>query len=116
MIGWDKRYKCYSNGEARLVIGGDNVYFMVSKRIHKPEKYKPREVLAADVNENHIVVGSKSFEVKFETFFRRALHCKFLAKRLRKKYSSPRYNAWRRSDSLRRIKALQAKAKNVVLD
>ena len=74
-------------------------------------------VIAVDVNENHIVVGNKDFEIRFETPVRRTLHRRILAENLQRKYSSPKYNAWkRRSGILERIKAHHAKVKNIVLD
>jgi transposase len=39
----------------------------VSKRVPKPAKYSPRDVLAVDVNERHIVVGNSKTEHRFET-------------------------------------------------
>ncbi len=90
---------------------------MVFKSIPKPAKYQPRGVLAVDVNENHIAVGNNGFGVRLETPARRALHYKILAEKLQKKYSSPRYEAWeRRRGILKRVKAFQAKARNIVLD
>jgi len=117
IIGWDRRYDGYPSGEARLVLRDNKTYLMVTKRVPKPAKYEPRGVIAVDVNENHIVVGNKDFEVRFETPVRRALHRRILAENLQKKYSSPKYNAWkRRSGILERIKAHHAKVKNIVLD
>ena len=95
----------------------NNTYLMVTKHVSRPAKYELRGVIAIDVNENHIVVGNRDFEVRFETPVRRALHHKLLAENLQRKYSSPRYNAWeRRSGILERIKAHHAKVKNIVLD
>jgi len=117
VVGWDRRYDGYPSGEARLVLRDGKTYLMVTKRVPKPAKYEPRGVIAVDVNENHIVVGNKDFEVRFETPVKRALHRRILAENLQRKYSSPRYNAWkRRSGVLERIKAHHAKVKNIVLD
>jgi hypothetical protein len=40
-IGWDRRYDEYENGEARLVYRGGEMVLWISKRIPKPQPYKP---------------------------------------------------------------------------
>ena len=117
IIGWDKRYDYYENGEARLVYRNGGLYLIVSKKVPKPPKYNPRGVLAVDINERHVVVGNSSFERGFETAVERALHYRRLAELLQKKYSSPRYNAWLRRRGVReRIRYFYRKARSVVED
>ena len=117
IIGWDRRYDGYPSGEARLVLRDNKTYLMVTKRVPRPAKYEPKGVLAVDVNENHIVVGNRDSEIRFETPVKRALHRRILAENLQRKYSSPKYNAWkRRSGILERIKAHHVKVRNIVLD
>jgi len=117
VVGWDRRYDGYPSGEARLVLRDGKTYLMVTKRVPRPAKYEPKGVLAVDVNENHIVVGNRDYEIRFETPVRRALHRRILAENLQRKYSSPKYNAWkRRGGVLERIKAHHVKVRNIVLD
>ena len=117
IIGWDKRYDYYENGEVRLVYRNGDLYLMVSKKVPKPPKYNPRRVLAVDINERHVVVGNSSFERGFETAVERALHYRRLAELLQKKYSSPRYNAWLRRRRVRgRIRYFHEKARNIIED
>jgi len=51
IIGWDRRYDGYENGEARLVYRDNKMTLWISKRIPKPKPYQPRDVIAIDVNE-----------------------------------------------------------------
>jgi len=57
IIGWDRRYDQYENGEARLVYRDGKMMLWISKKIPKPEPYQPRDVIAIDVNEKKIVYG-----------------------------------------------------------
>lgn len=67
IVGRDRRYDGYQNGEARLVYRDGKLYLMITKKVPKPPKYDPRGVLAVDINEKHVVVGNKMFEQRFET-------------------------------------------------
>jgi hypothetical protein len=57
IIGWDRRYDQYENGEARLVHREGKMMLWISKKIPRPEPYKPRDVIAVDANERKIVYG-----------------------------------------------------------
>jgi len=117
VIGWDRRYDNFLNGEARLVFRDGEFTLYVSKRVPRPAKYAPKGVLAVDVNEGQIVVGNSHVEARIETPIERALHYRRLAERLEEKYSSTRYNAWlRRSGIRRRVRHLRRKAKNIIED
>jgi len=117
IIGWDRRYDSYPSGEARLVFKEGRFTFYISMHIPRPDKHAPREVLAVDINEKHIVVGNSKFEHRFETAIENALHYKRLAESLQKRYSSPRYMAWLRRRGIReRIRCFHRKAGNVVED
>jgi predicted transposase len=117
IIGWDKRYDAYPNGDAILLFKDGKFILCISKRVPKPVKYIPRGVLAVDINEKQIVVGNSLFELRLGTAVERALHYKRLAEELQKKYSSPRYNAWlRRRGTLNRIRYFHRKARNIVED
>jgi len=117
IIGWDKRYEGYQNGEARLIYRDGELYLTVSKKIPKSPKYTPRGILAVDINEKHVVVGNAMFEKRLETAIERALHYRRLAEQLQKKYSSTRYNAWLRRRGVReRIRYFHRKARNIIGD
>jgi len=117
IIGWDKIYDVYPNGDARLLFKDGKFILGISKRVPKPAKYVARGVLAVDVNEKHIVVGNSQHEHRFETAVERALHYKQLAERLQKKYSFPKYNAWlRRKGIKKRISRFHSKAKRIIED
>jgi putative transposase len=117
IIGWDKRYDAYPNGDAVLLFKDGKFILGISKRVPKPAKYIPRGVLAVDVNEKHIVVGNSRTEHRFETAVEKALHYKHLAEELQKKYSSPKYSAWLRRRGIReRIRYFHRKAGNIVED
>ena len=88
----------------------------MSKRIPKPESYTPRDVIGVDVNEEKVVYGDESINVEKNTGIGRAERFKVLAELLQKKYSSPRYPAWRRRGILNRIRAFHEKAKNMLVD
>jgi hypothetical protein len=51
IIGWDRRYDQYENGEARLVYRGDKMILWISKKIPRPKPYQPRDTIAVDINE-----------------------------------------------------------------
>jgi transposase len=57
IIGWDRRYYQYENREARLVYREERMILRISKRIPRPKQYKPRDVIAIDINERKIVYG-----------------------------------------------------------
>jgi len=57
IIGWDRRYDGYENGEARLVYRGDKMILWISKKAPKPQPYQPRDAIAVDINERKIVYG-----------------------------------------------------------
>jgi len=117
IVGWDKRYDNYPSGDSRLLFKNGKFILEVSKHISKPSKYVPRGVLAADINEKHVVVGNSNFEYRFETAIERALWYRLLAERLQEKYSSTRYSAWLRRRGIReRIKYFHRKARNIVED
>jgi putative transposase len=50
IIGWDRRYDEYENGEARLVYRGDKMMLWISKKIPKPQPHQPRDAIAVDIN------------------------------------------------------------------
>jgi len=117
IIGWDKRYDAYPNGDAVLLFKDGKFILGISKRVPKLAKYVARGVLAVDVNEKHIAVGNSRFEYRFETAVEKALHYKRLAEELQKKYSSPKYSAWlRRRGILNRVRHFHRKARNIVED
>jgi transposase len=96
IIGWDKRYDGYENGEVRLVYRGDKTMLWISKKVSKPQPYKPRDAIAVDINERKIVYGDDKINKEMDTKIDEAHRWKKLAENLQKKYSSPRYPAWRR--------------------
>jgi len=67
IIGWDKRYDAYPNGDAVLLFKDGKFILGISKRVPKPAKYIPRGILAVDINERQIVVGNGKIEYRFET-------------------------------------------------
>jgi putative transposase len=96
IIGWDRRYDQYENGEARLVYRDNKMMLWISKKIPRPEPYQPRDVIAIDINERKIVYGDDKINKEIDTGVDRAHRWKLLAESLQKRYSSPRYPAWRR--------------------
>jgi putative transposase len=117
IIGWDRRYDQYENGEARLVYRGDKMMPWRSKRIPKPEPYKLRDVIAVDINERKIVYGDDEINKERDTEIDEAHRWKKLAEDLQKKYSSARYPAWRRRRGiLNRIRSYHRKARNILED
>jgi putative transposase len=117
IIGWDRRYDQYENREARLVYREGRMILWISKRIPRPKQYKPRDVIAIDINERKIVYGDDEINKDIDTAIDRAYKWKVLAESLQRKYSSPRYPAWRRRRGiLNRIRSYHRKAKNVLED
>jgi putative transposase len=117
IIGWDRRYNGYENGEARLVYRGDRMMLWISKKIPKPQPYQPRDVIAIDVNEKKIVYGDDEINKERDTEIDEAHRWKLLAESLQKRYSSARYPAWRRRKAiLNRIRSYHRKARNILED
>ena len=115
IIGWDRRYDGYENGEARLVYRGDKMILWISKKIPKPEPYQPRDVIAIDVNEKKIVYGDHVINEEKDTKIDTAHRWKKLAEDLQKRYSSTRYPAWRRRRGiLNRIRSYHRKARDIL--
>jgi putative transposase len=96
IIGWDRRYDGYENGEAKLVHRDDKMMHWISKKIPKPQPYQPRDAIAVDINEKKIVYGDDKINKERDTEIDEAHRWKKLAEDLQKKYSSPKYPAWRR--------------------
>ena len=80
----------------------------------RPEPYQPRDVIAANVNERKIVYGDDKINKEIGTKIDRAHRWKKLAENLQKRYSSPRYPAWRRRGILNRIRSYHRKARNIL--
>jgi len=117
IIGWDRRYDGYENGEARLVYRDNKMMLWISKKIPKPQPYQPRDAIAVDVNERKIVYGDDKINKEMDTKIGEAHRWKLIAKNLQKKYSSTRYPAWRRRRGiLRRIRSYHRKARNILED
>jgi len=117
IIGWDRRYDGYENGEARLVYRGDRMMLWISKKIPRPEPCKPRDAIAVDINERKIVYGDDKINKERDTEIDEAHRWKLLAESLQKRYSSPRYPAWRRRKAiLNRIRSYHRKARNILED
>jgi len=117
IIGWDRRYDGYENGEARLVYRDNKMMLWISKKIPKPQPYQPRDAIAVDVNERKIVYGDDKIDKERDTKIGEAHRWKLIAENLQKKYSSTRYPAWRRRRGiLRRIRSYHRKARNILED
>jgi IS605 OrfB family transposase len=117
IIGWDRRYDEYENGEARLVYRDGKMMLWISKKVPKPQPYQPRDVIAIDVNEKKIVYGDRVINEEKDTKIDTAHRWKKLAEDLQKKYSSTRYPAWRRRRGiLNRIRSYHRKARNILED
>jgi putative transposase len=117
IIGWDRRYDQCESKEARLVYRDGEMVLWISKRIPRPKQYKPRDVIAIDINEKKIVYGNGEINRKIGTAINRAYKWRVLAESLQRKYSSPRYPAWRRRKAiLDRIRSYHRKARNVLED
>jgi IS605 OrfB family transposase len=117
IIGLDRGYDQYENGEARLVYRDNKMILWISKRIPKPQPYQPRDIIAIDINERRIVYGDDKINKEIGTGIDRAYRWKLLAESLQKKYSSPRYPAWRRRKGiLNRIRSYHRKSRNILED
>jgi hypothetical protein len=116
IIGWDRRYDQYENREARLVYRDGRMILWISKKMSKLKPYQPRDVIAVDVNERKIVYGDHVINEERDTGVDRAHRWKLPAESLEKKYSSPRYTAWRRRGILNRIRSYHGKARNILED
>jgi len=117
IIGWDRRYDDYENREARLVYKRNKLFLWISKKIPKPKKYTPIDVIGVDINEQKIVYGDEIINIEKDTAINRAYRYIRLAEDLQKKYSSSRYLAWRRRRGiLRRIRSYHKKARNILND
>jgi len=117
IIGWDRRYDGYENGEARLVYRDGKMILWISKKIPKPKPYQPRDVIAIDINERKIVYGDDRINKERDTEIGEAHRWKKLAENLQKRYSSPRYPAWkRRRGILNRIRSYHRKARDILED
>jgi IS605 OrfB family transposase len=117
IIGWDRRYDQYENGEARLGYRGDKMMLWISKKIPRPKPYKPRDAIAVDINERKIVYGDDKINKERDTKIDEAHKWKKLAESLQKKYFSPRYPAWRRRKAiLNRIRSYHRKSRNILED
>jgi IS605 OrfB family transposase len=89
----------------------------ISKRIPKPQPYQPRDVIAVDINERKIVYGDHEINKERDTEIDEAHRWKLLAESLQKRYSSPRYPAWRRRRGiLNRIRSYHRKARDILED
>ncbi|MDT7895078.1 MAG: zinc ribbon domain-containing protein [Desulfurococcales archaeon] len=117
IIGWDGRYDQYENGEARLVYRDGKMMLWISKRIPKPKPYQPRDAIAVDINEKKIVYGDHVINGERDTKIDEAHRWKLIAESLQKKYSSPKYPAWRRRRGiLNRIRSYHRKARDILED
>jgi len=117
IIGWDRRYDQYENGEARLVYRDGKMMLWISKKIPKPQPYQPRDTIAVDINERKIVYGDDKINKERDTEIDEAHRWKKLAEDLQKKYSSTKYLAWRRRRGiLNRIRSYHRKARNILED
>jgi len=84
IIGWDRRYNSYENGEARLVYREGKIMLWISKRVPKLElePYQPRDVIAVDINERKIVYGDHVINGERDTEIDEAHRWKKLAEDL----------------------------------
>jgi putative transposase len=89
----------------------------ISKKIPKPQPYQPRDTIAVDINERKIVYGDDRINKERDTKIGEAHRWKKLAEDLQKRYSSPRYPAWRRRKAiLNRIRSYHRKARDILED
>jgi hypothetical protein len=115
IIGLDGRYDQYENREARLIYREGRMILWIYKRIPRPEKCKPRDAIAIDINERKIVYGDDEINKDIGTAVDRAYKWKILAENLQKKYSFTRYPAWMRRKAIHnRIRSYHRKAGNVL--
>jgi len=117
IIGWDRRYDDYENREARLVYRRDMMILWISKKIPKPKKYVPIDVIGVDINEQKIVYGDEIINIEKDTAIDKAYKYIKLAEDLQRRYSSSRYLVWRRRRGiLNRIRFYHEKARNILND
>jgi len=89
----------------------------ISKRIPKPKKYTPIDVVGVDINEQKIVYGDEIINIEKDTAIDKAYRYIRLAEDLQRRYSSSRYLVWRRRRGiLRRIRSSHEKARNILND
>jgi transposase len=84
IIGWDRRYEGYENGEARLVYRDGKMMLWISKKIPRPEPYKPIDSIAVDINERKIVYGDDKIVKEMDINFDEAHRWKLIAESLRR--------------------------------
>jgi len=88
-----------------------------SKRISRPQPYKPRDTIAVDINERKIVYGVDRINKERDTKIGEAHRWKKLAEDLQKRYSSTKCLAWRRRrEILNRIRSYHRKARDILED
>jgi transposase len=89
----------------------------ISKKIPRPKPYKPRDVIAVDINEKKIVYGDHEINGERDNNLDEAHRWKLLAESLQKRYSFTRYPAWRRRKAiLNRIRSYHRKARIILED
>jgi putative transposase len=87
----------------------------ISKKIPRPQPYKPRDAIAVNINERKIVYGDHVINKESDRGIDRGYRWKKLAEDLQKKYSSTRYPAWRRRrEILNRIRSYHRKAREYI--
>jgi len=117
IIGWNRRYNSYENGEARLVYREGKMMLWISKKIPKLQPHQPRDAIAVDINERKIVYGDHVINKESDRGIDRGYRWKKLAEDLQKKYSFTRYPAWRRRKAiLNRIRSYHRKARDILED
>jgi putative transposase len=93
------------------------LFLWISKRIPKPKKYTPIDVIGVDINEQKIVYGDEIINIEKDTAIDKAYKYVRLAEDLQRRYSSSRYLAWRRRKRiLNRIRSYHEKARNILND
>jgi hypothetical protein len=85
IIGWDRRYDGYENGEARLVYREGKMILWISKKIPRPKPYQPRDAIAVDINERKMVYGDDRINKERDTEIDEAHILKLLAESLQKR-------------------------------
>ena len=87
IIGWDRRYDQYEDGEARLIYRDNKMMLWISKEISRPEPYKPRDVIAVDISERKIVYGDHVINKESDGGIDIGYRWKKLTEDLQKRYS-----------------------------
>lgn len=109
ILGRDRCYDRYPNGEARLVYRNGEMFLHIVKQIPRPRHYAPQDIIAVDVNERKVVFGNGKHIESVETAIGRAT--RYVGR------SAPKYKAWlRRKGILKRIKEHHRRARNILLD